>query len=194
MLSSKSLEISQNSLNIYGNIFVNHTVCTPNTNIYIELTFENSYKVWTSSFKRPNPSISSSSQCKGGWVGMFTRLFLCHSPCPTSPHNNTLHKRVLSKFALMDALYHMFIFCHNLTCIAVMNTLFKYFVNNGIHYPLVWFHLAHALEFNHQPFCSYAKCIYLVHYMYEVLIVGDAPNTLNQWICIKCHNHSTLLH
>ena len=34
-----------------------------------ELTFQNSHKVWTSSFQKPNPWISSSLQCKGGWVG-----------------------------------------------------------------------------------------------------------------------------
>ena len=33
-------------------------------------------KFWTSSLQRPNPSNSSSLQYNGGWVGMFTKLFL----------------------------------------------------------------------------------------------------------------------
>lgn len=34
-----------------------------------ETTFQKNYKVWTSSFHRPNPSISL--QCKGEWVGIL---------------------------------------------------------------------------------------------------------------------------
>ena len=50
-----------------------HDVCSLRER---ELIFQHFYKVWTSSFHRPNPSITSSLQYKDGSVGVPTRLFL----------------------------------------------------------------------------------------------------------------------
>ena len=72
----------------------------------------------------------------GGWVGMFTRLFLSHSPCPISLHNTTLHKLIFCNLVLMYALYHIIIPCHVLTCLPIMNASFECFVNKWHPLPI----------------------------------------------------------
>jgi hypothetical protein len=79
-----------------------------------ELTFQNFYKVWTSSFQRPNPLTSSSMQYKGGWEFPQDSFYFFH----IFLFGNTITFCIIELFAIMPSyvLYNMDILCYNLLC------------------------------------------------------------------------------